>query len=671
MSLPPALRTVHQPPAPNDLADVQTRFDVPALPADPPPRREPIRDDVTATPLPPAPAAPVVPGLDHPKLPATARTMLTELARCGLLPAADVTRFVLTVGDRLPSLTTQERLGSALVHLGFLTEYQWTRAASGHLFGTVFGPYRVLDRLGEGTVGVVFLGEHTFLKRPVAIKVLAGDRADDPRTLDRFVTEARALAGLRHPHVVAAEDAGVIQAGDDRQFYLVLEPVTGGDLENHVYEHGRQPLAQVAAWGWQAATGLAAAHRAGLVHRDVKPSNLLLTPGRQVKVSDFGLARRFDGTRTPHKAVIGSLEFLAPEQLSDATTAGPPADVYGLGVTLFWVYSGKLPYPEGLTASELVDYLLTLTPYRVKRFDPDTPAAFDDLLAKMTARNPADRPTMPEVAAALAALAGPVSHPEVAGELFIPDDTTEADALRYGVRALHERLTDLTAELADVRDAVLIGLQSAVTRCTGETAGHVRRVAASARLLARQLSRLPNWSGYQSKAAESELARAATLHDLGLIGMSDGIDPGAVSRTPSEEHEYRAHPLIGAKMLDELAERHGGRLPYMRMLRDVVRHHHERWDGTGWPDALAGQRIPPAARVVTVADAYDRLRAPGADKRGMAHADAVAAVVREAGSKYDPEVISAFKATADQIGQVFDSIPDDLAPPDDASKPAE
>jgi HD-GYP domain-containing protein (c-di-GMP phosphodiesterase class II) len=113
-------------------------------------------------------------------------------------------------------------------------------------------------------------------------------------------------------------------------------------------------------------------------------------------------------------------------------------------------------------------------------------------------------------------------------------------------------------------------------------------------------------------------------------------------------------------MLDELAERHGQLLPYLRMLRDVVRHHHERWDGAGWPDALKAERIPPAARVVAVADAYDRLRSPGGGKRGMAHDDAVAAVTREAGTKFDPEVIDAFKAAAAQIGQVFDTIPDEL-----------
>lgn len=598
-------------------------------------------------------------GLDHPRLPAVARTFLNELVASGLLPSDDLTRFLHILGDRIANLTVRDRTGDALVHFGFLTEYQRMRAVSGQLFGTVFGPYRVLDRLGGGTSGVVFLGEHTFLKRQVAIKVVTESGDDDADRIERFVTEAHSLAGLNHPHVVAAQDAGVIRLGSEAIWYLVLEPVTGGDLEHYVYDHGPQAADRVAGWGWQAAHGLHSAHRAGLIHRDVKPSNLLLTDSGQIKVSDFGLVRRYDASQTGHRSVIGSLEFLAPEQLNDPTTAGPAADTYGLAVSLFWVLTGKLPYPEGLRPSELVEYLRTRTPMRLREIHPKLPAPLDDLFARMMARNPGDRPSLPAAAAAFSNVAAPTFHADVAAQLFVPDDASEAEAARYAVRELEELVQTQTNQMNDLRDAVLNGLKTAVIRRPGETAGHVQRVAAYSRVLARKLGGKESWSGFQSKVAESELARAATLHDLGLIGISDSIDSGAVSRTPSEEHEYRTHPDIGSQMLAELAERHGQLLPFLRMLRDVVRHHHERWDGTGWPDALQGMNIPPAARIVAVADAYDRLRAPGVDKRGMGHDEAVSAITREAGSKFDPDVIAAFSESASTFGDIFATIPND------------
>ncbi|HVK16600.1 MAG TPA: HD domain-containing phosphohydrolase, partial [Fimbriiglobus sp.] len=326
-----------------------------------------------------------------------------------------------------------------------------------------------------------------------------------------------------------------------------------------------------------------------------------------------------------------------------------------------WLITGKLPYPEGLRPSELVEYLRHRIPLRLRDLNPKLPAPLDELLARMMARNPSDRPPLPAAAATLSTVAIPTFHADVAAQLFVPDDASEVDAARYAVRELEELVQSQTAQMNDLRDAVLNGLKSAVVRRPGETAGHVQRVAAYSRVLARRLGTKDSWSGFQSKAAESELARAATLHDLGLIGISDGIDTGAVSRTPSEEHEYRTHPDIGSQMLAELSERHGQLLPYLRMLRDVVRHHHERWDGTGWPDALQGMNIPPAARIVAVADAYDRLRAPGVDKRGMGHDEAVSAITREAGSKFDPDVIAVFNETASTLGDIFATIPNDPA----------
>ena len=590
--------------------------------------------------LTPLPSHPV---LDHPRLPPPARGFLADLLAHALLAADDLARFLAALGDRVPTLATRERCGDALVHLGFLTAYQRTRAAAGQWAGLVFGPYRVLDRLGGGTVGVVFRGEHAFLKRPVAIKVLTGQSDDEPERLTRFVAEARCLAGLSHPHVIGIHDAGVTRSGGEEVWYQVLE-LAAGDLEARVYEEGRQPVGRLAAWGWQAAVGLHAAHQAGLVHRDVKPSNLLLTAAGHLKVGDFGLARRYDARITGHKSAVGSIEFMAPEQLDGPTAAGPPADVYGLGVSAFWAVCGKLPRPDGLKPTELIDHLRARPTLRLREIDPTLPADLDELLARMTARRPAERISMPEAAAAFARLAAPTVQPEVAARLVVPDGTDATDEGRLAVRELEKELHARTADRDDLRDAVLHGLTAVLTRRAGETAGHVRRVAAYSRAVARVLGGWPRWSMLSAPAAVAELARAATLHDLGLAGLPDAINPT----------QDRTHPDLGDKILSEMAEGRGQRLPYLRVLRDVVRHHHERWDGGGFPDGLRNQHIPPAARVVAVADAYDQLRIGGAT-----HDQAVGLILRDAGTRFDPDVADALREVAPQIGDLFAAIPDD------------
>jgi len=281
---------------------------------------------------------------------------------------------------------------------------------SGSTFGLALGSYRVLDRINGGSVGVVFLGEHVLLRRRVAIKVLPVDDGVRPDVRERFHAEMRVLASLDHPNVVAAYDAGVLPApapGQPALHYLVLELVTGGDLEQYVYEHGRRPVAQACDWGRQAAAGLQAAHDRHLIHRDLKPSNLLLTRHGEVKLVDFGLARQLASTLTQHHALLGSVEFMAPEQSVDPTAVGPAADVYGLGATLFWVLTGQLPFAPGRNVLETLTAIQTGRPRRLRDFRPDVPEQVDELFARMLARNPADRPDAVEVMRGLARFAGP------------------------------------------------------------------------------------------------------------------------------------------------------------------------------------------------------------------------------------------------------------------------
>src|SRR5205807_7340974 len=246
----------------------------------------------------------------------------------------------------------------------------------GTTYGLVLGNYRVLDRLGGGSVSTVFLAEHVLLRRRAAVKVLVVD-AEFPRAvLDRFHAEARVLADLHHPHVVLAYDAGRLPRPAPHAaalHYLVMELVTGGDLEHYVYDHGPVPVAQACEWARQAASGLQEAHDHHLVHRDLKPPNLLLDRARLVRVVDFGLARQFVSKLTGPGDVLGSIEFMSPEQSIDPSSVGPPADVYGLGATLFWLLTGHTPYPAEPNVAKALRTLQRERPRRLRQFLGDAP----------------------------------------------------------------------------------------------------------------------------------------------------------------------------------------------------------------------------------------------------------------------------------------------------------
>ena len=204
-------------------------------------------------------------------------------------------------------------------------------------------------------MGVVYLAEHSLLKRRVAIKVLPVDENLPPALQERFYAEMCVLADLRHPNVVMAFDAGRLPsptAGFPALHYLVMELVAGGDLEQYVIDHGVLPIAQACNWVRQAACGLQEAHDHHLIHRDVKPSNLLLAqaqgsqPDGVIKLVDFGLARRFASHLTDPSCLLGSIEFMSPEQSFDPSAVDGRTDIYGLGASLFWMLAGQAPYPE-------------------------------------------------------------------------------------------------------------------------------------------------------------------------------------------------------------------------------------------------------------------------------------------------------------------------------------
>jgi serine/threonine protein kinase len=609
----------------------------------------PLRTARTGGPTTAAPAAALGPPKSYAAslaitgLPPAARALLQELLELPLIELPAVTDFLFKSADKLSGLTTRDRAAHALALAGLLTNYQRDRVVGGNTAGLVFGAYRILDRLGGGSSAVVFLGEHVLLRRRVAIKVLPVDDSVSPELLERFRSEMQVLASLDHPHVVTAFDAGVFAASGSNQtmHYLVLELVPGGDLEQFVYDHGPQPVARACEWGRQVAAGLQAAHNRHLIHRDLKPSNLLLTSERRIKIVDFGLARRLSSSLTRTRTLVGSVDFMAPEQSLDPTSVGPAADVYGLGSSLFWILTGQLPLPRQSNIAEMVKALSTTLPRRVRNFRPDLPRELDALIDRMLARDPAERPSAVEAMNELIPFA------------MLPDDPPGSEAIRIKdtVRQLKGSLKAKDDAVRNAQSAVLYAMAKMAESHDGETEGHLRRMQEYVRVLTEQLIAHPDWQILSDSAYVAELIRCVPLHDIGKIGLPDAILAKASPLTSEERAVVWAHPLTGTAILDALAREHGESLTFLSIARAVVRHHHERWDGTGYPDKLAGERIPPAARLVALADVYDSLRRNRPDRAALPHAQAVR-VIAESQGQFDPTVLTAFLAVEKRFEEI-------------------
>jgi len=339
-------------------------------------------------------------------------------------PPTDVTALLALV--RQSGLVTEERvhdflngsiqsdldpdeLLSKMVSGELLTSFQATQLSAGRWRGLVLKQYALLDRLGAGGMGQVYLGKHMTLGRKVAIKVLAARLADDPIARTRLVREARAAATLDHPNIVRVYDIDTEHSPP----YLVMEYLEGVSLQAAVATHGTLQAAATALCGRQVALALQHAFETGLVHRDVKPANLILDRQGQVKLLDLGIVRSVD---TPGltlaanggKMILGTLDYLAPEQADDCSNVDTRADVYSLGATLYFLLAGHPPFPEGSAASRLARKLSD-TPISIRKLRPDVPLGLSAVIDKMLARDPAERYQRPRHAAdALAPWALPV-----------------------------------------------------------------------------------------------------------------------------------------------------------------------------------------------------------------------------------------------------------------------
>src|SRR5579864_6828273 len=228
------------------------------------------------------------------------------------------------------------------------------------------------------------------MRRRAAVKVLPAAKADDPASLERFYREARAVAALDHPNIVRAYDIDQ----EENLHFLVMEYVDGSSLQDVVKKSGPLELSRAAHYISQAALGLQHAHEvAGLVHRDIKPGNLIVDRSGTVKILDMGLARFFHDeedilTKKYDESVLGTADYLAPEQALDSHSVDIRADIYSLGATFYFILTGSTPFSEGTVAQKLI-WHQTRQPKSIQTLRPEVPAEMAAIVEKMMAKDPA------------------------------------------------------------------------------------------------------------------------------------------------------------------------------------------------------------------------------------------------------------------------------------------
>jgi serine/threonine-protein kinase len=265
------------------------------------------------------------------------------------------------------------------------------------MLGQSIGNFQIVGKVGEGGMGVVYIGEHRRIARKVAIKVLRAELSHDHEIVERFFTEARATSLIRHPGLVEVSDCDVLPDGSA---YIVMELLEGQSLGTHLRSRGRLPVPQALVVAWNVADALAAAHDRNIVHRDLKPDNIFLLsePGpmsaQPIKILDFGIAKLMD-TASSHKTRTGTLlgtpVYMSPEQCRGAGDIDHRTDIYALGCVLFEMLCGQPPF-NSHGFGELIQSHLMVTPPAASSMEPAVPPALDDLIARMLAKSPADRP---------------------------------------------------------------------------------------------------------------------------------------------------------------------------------------------------------------------------------------------------------------------------------------
>lgn len=345
--------------------------------------------------------------------PANTKEFLQLLDRSGLVESSRIKDSLNKIRASGAKPTSPQELAQLLIDDELITRFHADQLLSGRHKGFMVGKYKILELIGSGGMGRVYLAEHVIMRRRVAVKVLPRAKSADPSALGRFQREARAVAALKHPNIVQAYDID-----EDRDLhYMVMEYVEGMSVQEYVKKFGPIPWGQAADYICQAADALEHANQAGLIHRDIKPGNLLIDTSGTVKLLDLGLAVFFEEsdreslTLAFDENVLGTADYLSPEQALDSHKVDIRSDIYSLGGTFYYMLTGGPPFPEGTITQKLLWHQHKM-PNPVEELAPDLPPELPPIIRKMMAKKRDERYATPgEVCEALAPFAQRVENP--------------------------------------------------------------------------------------------------------------------------------------------------------------------------------------------------------------------------------------------------------------------
>jgi response regulator RpfG family c-di-GMP phosphodiesterase/serine/threonine protein kinase len=680
------------------------------------------------------------------------------------------------IRDEILHLRPGEDFLDKLVENQLLTEFQADSVRGGTEGSIVLGHYRLLEPIGHGGMGTVYRAEHLHLRRLVALKLMNRSVESNSRLLHRFYAEARAVARLQHPNIVACTDAGRhLSPGYPPRDYFVMELIAGQDLFSLAGSGDPLPVGRVCDLFRQIADALAEAHRLGLVHRDIKPSNILVTPDWQAKLLDFGLALQPQNRMTEPGTLLGTVGYMAPEQARDPHSVDARADLFSVGATMYWALTGCDPYPETGNILQDLTARMTAGPADVRRVRPELPEEVVALIAKLTDPDPDRRyPSARALAAALAGMGrwatrvvdaegsqagvprvlvaeddprlrklvtsllrdcscveAPDGHvawaelerapfdlvvldvnmpglsgPEViakvrsdaglrerpkilvmSGELtsesfggllmsgaddylakpFNPPEFQARARALLGRRVAPPAAADSDSQPTVITKPAARGSEVApitplalgVTRLLEELGvaapGYYRRAARYVRALAVAAPDHGEYARLKEAAYLEMLAGVAAIHDAGMIAIPQAILLKPKRLDPEDLVVVQQHPLIGGQVLADVAARLPEPVPELATAEEVVRFHHERWDGGGYPDGLAGDQIPLSARVVAITSVYEALRMRRPHRPAFNRNQAVRLITQESVGQFDPALVTAFSSAAVAFDEIFRS----------------
>ena len=425
------------------------------------------------------------------------------------------------------------------------------------------GKYRVERVLGQGGMGVVLAARHLHLDEPVAVKLMLEDTASNPEAAARFVREARAAARLQSMHVARVSDVGVL---DDGRAYMVMEYLDGSDLAEVLQKNGPLAVGDAVDYVLQAGEAIAEAHSLGIVHRDLKPSNLFLTRRRDrtphIKVLDFGISKAVTpgvtSNMTQTSAMIGSPLYMSPEQMTSARDVDGRADIWALGVVMYELLTGSLPF-SGETLPQICARVLQEDAPRLCAQRGDVPPELDAVVRRCLAKQPGDRfQDVAELAVALRGLAGPYGRSSVERILLLAGDETaqrisNEHALTLGDAAAqtgpelgkgtHAAWGDARASVPRRRSALWFAVPAGLVAVLGVGAWFARakpEVIATPDATPSSVSAAPSLAVTPTPtAAELEPARPVMVAPSPAIAPTPGEAPAAVTVSVPKKNATR------------------------------------------------------------------------------------------------------------------------------------